>query len=175
MTRAPAPFRIHTLDQSVERCDRCGGAYRVPRHRHDCATVHGDHPGARSRRWWWCRCPAPRWARPRTRCSGGSQGLVPLRAAVDSPPMVRVLVDLIPFLPVATMLVATIRHYLRCDEYQRHLVLIVSALSFAAAMVTATAIALMQGAGIHIPAVEWCVLVGGMSVWGIGMARAGTR
>ncbi|WP_433674120.1 hypothetical protein [Microbacterium gorillae] len=90
-----------------------------------------------------------------------------------SPPAI--VIALLPLIPAVWMLIAVVRFTRTFDEYMRGFALRACAVGFAAAMITAVAVGIIEGAVGPLPNVVWAVFVVGMSAWGVTLAVSSTR
>lgn len=86
-----------------------------------------------------------------------------------------VAVALLPLIPAVWMLIAVARFTRTFDEYMRGFALRASAVGFGAAMITAVAVGIVEGAVGPLPNVVWVVFVVGMSAWGVSLAVSSMR
>lgn len=93
--------------------------------------------------------------------------LVPIDSLVpDGGPTFRLVWALAPMVPVVGIVVVVGRYVARVDELQRRVVLEALAVGFAAAMLSALAVAFARSAGVAVGDAEWVVFVAGMLAFG---------
>ena len=80
---------------------------------------------------------------------------------------------LVPVLPSIGMVIALVRHLRRCDEYQRHLLLLGLSAGFGTAMLASITLGWLGVAGLVVPMGHWIVFGAGMTVWGLTSGLAG--
>ncbi|MFK4791120.1 hypothetical protein [Microbacterium sp. ZW T5_56] len=86
-----------------------------------------------------------------------------------------IVIALLPLIPTVWMLIAVVRFTRTFDEYMRGFALRACAVGFGAAMITAVAGGIIEGAVGPLPNLVWAVFVVGMSAWGITLALSSIR